>query len=136
MVTSHHENLRPGSMTPASSGRAFGIAVGLLFTVIALKPLLHRGEVRTWALLVAFVFFGLAAIKPGALEFLNRFWSGAVNTVILFLLFYLVFVPAGFILRRVRKSDPLRLRYDTRRSSYWLDREEMNQSSSSMKYQF
>jgi hypothetical protein len=51
-----------------------------------------------------------------------------MNPIVTALLFYLIFTPAGFILRLARK-DPLGLSFDPDASSYWNPRASSGDSS-------
>jgi hypothetical protein len=113
--------------------RRFGLQVGGAFLVF--------GSVSWWRnhlyppmvlwTLGALLFFP-ALVAPGLLVPAHRFWFGpvmrvaarigeVVSRVILGLMFYLVFTPVGFVLRRFR--DPLDRALDDGRASDWHPRE-------------
>jgi hypothetical protein len=82
-----------------------------------------------WAIGGALVLAGL--VVPAVLAPVERFWMGpvlrvaarvgdVVSRVFLALLYFLVFAPIGFVLRRV--NDPLDRRLDDGRSSHWIKR--------------
>ncbi len=73
---------------------------------------------------------------------LNRLWTRfgmllhrIVNPVVLGVLFFLVITPVG-LLRRLVSRDPLTLRLDKTRASYWVVRETAGPPPGSMKQQF
>jgi hypothetical protein len=77
----------------------------------------------------------------GLLKPLNLIWfrlglllHRVVNPVVMFTMFALVFVPAGFIMRIWR--DPLRSRRTTENSSYWIERPTVGADAGSMRNQF
>ena len=74
----------------------------------------------------------LVLVAPGLLAPVERFWMGpvvrvasrigdVVSRVFLAILFYLVFTPIGFVLRRLHR-DPLDRGLDDARSSQWIKR--------------
>ena len=114
--------------TEGSSDRAFGLVFALFFAFVAIGPIRHHGPIRGWALIVGGGFFVLAITAPYVLAPLNRLWIklglaiGQITTpIILFLLLLLVFTPVGFMMRQFG-LDPLMLRRDPERKSYWNSR--------------
>jgi hypothetical protein len=90
----------------------------------------YRGHatVRTALWSISTGLFLLAALLPGVLRPVMRFWLGLgtvlswVNTrIILSVLFYAVFAPVGWIRRLVR--DPLDRKLHDGRDSYWIRRD-------------
>ena len=111
--------------TPKKALRSFGFIVGGGFAAIGLFPALFRGKPpHTWALVVAALLAGVAAVFPAALAPVHRVWMAAghflgfVNTrIILFLIYYLVFTPVG-VAKRMFGYDPMRRRFDRKLESY------------------
>ena len=108
--------------------RRFGLTVGGAFALLALASW-WRGHVlppRVLAALgVLLVVPGLVA--PSALGPVRRVWLGAaallgeVNSrIILTVMFYGVFAPLGFVMRRLR--DPLDRSWRDGRESSWIRR--------------
>ena len=138
-----HERLSdeaPG-VAPASD-RAFGFAFAVVFTAIALFPLLGGGPPRWWSAGVAAALLAAALLKAEWLAPANRAWRRValllhrvVATVILAFLFYAVVTPTGLLMRAFGK-DPLRLRYDPSAKSYWILRSPPGPTPESMKNQF
>jgi hypothetical protein len=84
---------------------------------------------RPWALWVAGAFLLVALVAPKMLHGLNLLWarfglliSKVTNPIITALMFYVIFAPAGFMLRMFGK-DLLRLKYDRLATSYWILRD-------------
>jgi hypothetical protein len=91
-------------------------------------------------LVALFLLAALAA--PKLLTPLNRAWTalgtllhGVVNPLVLGILFYVVFTPFGWVLRRMGK-DFLRLRPTPGAPTYWIHREPPGPSPESMSRQF
>ena len=100
--------------------RGFGLTVAAGFAVIGLLPVVLSGqEPRVWALTAAAVLGIPALTLPRLLAPVYRCWMcighglGWVNTrIILGILYYLLFTPAGLLMRHFgsspmcRKPDP------------------------------
>jgi hypothetical protein len=113
-----------------------------VFAIIALWPLIGGHAPRLWAIVIAVVFLTLAYLWPAALRPLNVVWFkfgmllGAVMTpVVMALLYVLVFVPTGLLMRLFGK-DPLRMKPDPAKTSYWIIREKPGPGPGTMKRQF
>jgi hypothetical protein len=137
-----HEDLNREQQIEGSSDRAFGIVFAVVFTVIAIWPLLFRGELRLWSLAVAVAFALVAWLRPTLLARLNRWWmkfglllAMVVSPIALGILFFAVLVPIGFLMRATGK-DPLRLKREAGANSYWIPRAPPGPPPDSMKNQF
>jgi hypothetical protein len=105
--------------------RSFGLIVGACFAVIGLLPVILRGQPpRIWALTVAAALAVAGVLIPQALRPLHRVWMqlaevlGWINTrIILLLVFYVVIVPTGALLR-IFGRDILHLRFSANADSY------------------
>jgi Saxitoxin biosynthesis operon protein SxtJ len=124
-----HEDLSRQQQIEGSSNRSFGFVLVIAFAVVCAWPLAQGRAPRWWALLPAFLFAALAALRPHWLGWANRLWTGLgvllgkiVAPVALGVLFYGVLTPIGWIMRLAGK-DPLRLRLDSSASSYWIERQ-------------
>jgi hypothetical protein len=137
-----HEDLSREQQIEGSSDRAFGIVFAVAFTVIAIWPLLFRGELRLWSLAVAIPFALVAWLRPTLLAGPNRWWmklglllGKVVSPIALGILFFAVLVPMGFLMRATGK-DPLRLKREAGAESYWITRAPPGPPPDSMKNQF
>jgi predicted membrane metal-binding protein len=109
--------------------RSFGFTVGGIFALIALWPLIIRGEdPRWWGLVIAAGLLIPAGVFPRNLVWVHKGWMaighvlGWVNTrIILGFVFYVIVTPTG-IIRRWLGKDPMgqRLRPDV--DSYRITR--------------
>jgi hypothetical protein len=127
-TASTHENLSREQAFQGPSDRSFGFVMAAFFLLTGLAPLRHHLPVRLWALGLAVAFLAFAFLQPRILAPLNKAWmllgrllSRVMTPIVTGLLFYLVFTPAGFIYRLLRK-DSLHLRYDKAARSYWIER--------------
>ncbi len=116
-VDTSRKNLKKFSIT-------MFIALAVIGTALLLK---HKGA-YVWIYLAGGLFFiaGLAAVdllKPAYIVWMKiAFILSWVNTrIILLLMFYLIFTPLGLIMKIFRK-DPLHLKTEKDKISYWEKR--------------
>ena len=131
--STNHQKLKPGS------DRSFGLVFATAFAVICLWPLIHGGEVRLWAAVVAAACLVVALLIPKTLAPLNLLWfrfglllGHIVSPVIMSLVFALAVVPTGLAMRMMGK-DILDLEIDADRDTYW---ERRTTAPGSMKNQY
>jgi len=137
-----HEDLSREDEVEGSSDRSFGLVFAAVFLIIGMLPLLHSGHVRWWSVGVSAAFALVALVVPKVLAVPNRLWmklgllmAKVVSPIALGILFYLVFMPVGLVMRLSGK-DPLRLKFDPAAKSYWIDREPPGPPPNSMTNQF
>jgi len=125
-----------------SSNRAFGLVFAAFFLIVAILPAVRGHAMRRWALPVSGVFLLTSLATPCILAPLNRAWTAlgallqaVVNPLVLGVLFYLVFTPFGWMLRRLGK-DFLRLRPAPEAPTYWIPRSPPGPAPESMTRQF
>ena len=133
---------QPAETVQRSSNRTFGLVFAAFFALVALLPVVRGHAVRRWALPVSALFLLAALAAPKLLTPLNRAWTALgtllhaiVNPLVLGILFYLVFTPFGWVLRRMGK-DFLRLRHAPGTQTYWIVRQPPGPSPESMSRQF
>ena len=121
-----------------SSNRSFGIVFFIFFLIISLFPILKSGEIKTWSLVVAFIFLILGLLNSKILNPLNKLWfkfglflGKIISPIIMLMIFFFVVTPIGLIMRLFKK-DILSLKYNNKKS-YWIDN---NGPKSKMKNQF
>ena len=121
-----------------SSNRSFGIVFFIVFLLIALYPLINKGEIRLWSLIISFIFFILGILNSKILTPLNKLWfkfgiflGKVVSPIIMGVIFFFVVTPIGFLMRIFGK-DVLNLKYNNEKS-YWIEK---TGPKSKMKNQF
>ncbi len=137
-----HERLVGDAESHGSSDRAFGVILGVVFTLIGLWPLLHGERPRWWSLVVGWTCLLLALVRPQTLSPLNQFWlkvgrllQRVMTPVVTGLLFYTAVTPTGLLLRLFGK-DLLRLRRGPIATSYWIERRPPGPAPETMRNQF
>jgi hypothetical protein len=141
-MSDSHENLRRHAQTEGSSDRSFGLVFGVFFLVIALLPLWHGASARYWALMICGFFLVIALTAPTILAPLNRLWTklglllgNIVSPIALGILFYGVVATTGLVMRLLGK-DPLRLKFDRKARTYWIERDPPGPTPQSLDKQF
>ena len=121
-----------------SSNRSFGIVFFIVFSLIALYPLLKGNDLRIWSLVISFVFLALGLINSQILTPLNRLWfkfglliGKLISPLIMAIIFFIVVTPIGIIMRLLKK-DLLNLK-NNKKETYWINK---TGQKSKMKNQF
>jgi hypothetical protein len=114
------------------------------FALLALRAYWFKHEL-VFALVfvgVSLAFLGVSLLFPKILAPLNWLWTRLglllhkiVSPIILGAQFFLLFTCAGAIMR-LFGGDPLRLRFDAKASSYWIERTPPGPAAESLKEQF
>lgn len=110
-----------------SSNRSFGILFFLIFMVIALFPLLNKGDLKLVPFIISLVFLLLGILNSKFLTPLKLIWlkfgiilGKIINPLIMALIFFLVVTPTGLIMRLLKK-DLLCLKFNDKKS-YWIEK--------------
>jgi Saxitoxin biosynthesis operon protein SxtJ len=139
---SWHESLRSEGSPPGSTDRSFGLLFAGVCGLIAMLGLWEGRRSAIWWLVAALIFCIVASLAAPLLGPLNRGWRWLslqlfqiVNPIIMGLVFFVVLTPIAIIMRQVGR-DPLKLRFDPEKPSYWLDRMSVGERQTSMTDQF
>ena len=121
--------------------RNFGCIIGSLLLGIGIWPMIKERSPYLWLIGFALFLIVAAIIFPKVLAPLYYIWMkigtalGWLNLhLILTLIFYGMFTPAGILLK-IGGKDSLSKKFKPHLSSYWSKRSEESQKNS-MKYQF
>jgi len=127
-MSATHEDFGREVRRSGPSDRNFGVVIAAALLVISLLPLRHGKPVRVWSLALSAALLVVTLLRPDLLHGANRIWTRiglllgkVLNPVVTALLFFLVFTPAGMILRWMGK-DLLGLRFDANAETYWNER--------------
>jgi hypothetical protein len=139
MSRNFHETYAPGEIKPASER-----STGLVFAgvaVIAAVVWRHSPMIPWAALAVAVALSALSMMAPRLLKPVSLIWfrlgmvlHRIMNPIIMLLMFTLVFVPAGCIMRFW--YDPLRSVRASGSATYWIARKFGQERAGSMTDQF
>jgi len=161
----NHENLSRINQYRGSSEREFGLVFSVFLMILAILDkfsklpfslntpylkdfvLVQNTELANHPLTLLFAMFSLvflllALLIPKALIPLNFLWiklglllHKIVSPIILGLLFYVVFMPIGMVMR-LFGSDLLRLRWNKNATTYWIERSPSGPEPNSLEDQF
>lgn len=137
-----HESLRREDEVEGATDRSFGLLCSGLCALIGAIKLWHASCVGWWWLGASGAFLAVALMVPGFLGPANRVWlkfglllHHVVEPVVMGLLFALTVVPTGLAMRLAGK-DLLRLKWDSKATSYWILRTPPGPSPESIRQQF
>lgn len=127
-------------MNIRSVNKRFGLITGGVCLLITVWQYFEHLHAIIWLLAIGILLILLAMIIPQILSPLRLVWDrigntlGMINTtIILFLLYFLIVTPVGFIMRLLGKNS-LDLKFDHDNVTYWKPVKKGEQSS--MKQQF
>ena len=133
MASSLHETFASNDDIPLPSDRSVGWVFGGVALIVAL---VWNSTPWVWgpAAAIGLAFLTISFTVAGILRPLNIVWfkfgmllNKIVSPVVMFVLFALTIVPAGFLMRL--RYDPMRSKRLSGQDSYWIDRSEGSQSS-------
>ena len=137
-----HEDFNLDEEISVGSPRAFGFVFAVVFSIVALWPLLNDAPVRLWAAAIAGAITTATILKPSFLQPLNHLWfrfgmllHKIINPLVMAFLFFLTVTPIALIFRLIGK-DPLNRKADPNCASYWIKRDPKELTPESMKNQF
>ena len=143
-MTQHftHERLTREKQVAPGSERSFAIVMSLALAVIGCINFWHNGRIWPWLGVIIVLLVIAACFAPALLRPLNRLWfqfglllHAVVNPLIMGLVFFGAVLPTGFVMRTLGK-DPLRLKVEGNRESYWVKRRPPGPAPETMKDQF
>lgn len=142
-MSAGHENIVSHDDREPPSVRNFGLTFAVVFVLIALSPVVLRGEhPRYWALVFGGVFAATAYLAPGLLKPLNLLWfklgmllHKVVNPIVLGIMFAICITPVALVLRLLGKKL-IPLTFESDKSSYWIERVPPGPAPDSLRRQF
>jgi len=142
-MSAGHEKIVSHDDREPPSIKNFGLTFAFVFAVIALWPLVFRGEhPRYWALVLGLAFVAAAYLAPNLLKPLNLLWfklgmllHKIVNPIVLGIMFLVFITPIALVLRLLgKKLIPLTFERD--KPSYWIERIPPGPAPESLRNQF
>ena len=129
-------NISTNEELSASELRKFGLSTGAIFAVLfgLAIPWMWDLNYPRWPWVILLVLGGLGLIAPKSLRLVHRFWmrlalmiSKVTTPIILGVVFFLVVMPIGLIMR-IFGGDPLALRLNDDMETYRkeIDRQSVN----------
>ena len=137
-----HERLTREEQTAPGSDRSFAIVIAVALGVIGSINFWHNGHIWPWLGVVTVLVVVAGCFAPALLKPLNRLWfqfglllHAVVNPLVMGLVFFGAVLPTGFVMRALGKN-PLRLKIEGNRESYWVKRRPPGPAPETMKDQF
>ena len=137
-----HESLHSEGPPPSSSDRSFGLLFGAVCGLIAMFGVWEGRRSALWWSIAASIFCVVALLAAPLLGPLNRAWRWLslqlfriINPIMMGVVFFAVLTPVAIMMRWAGR-DPLRLRFEPEKPSYWLDRTSISGQQTSMTDQF
>ncbi len=137
-----HESLHSEGPPPSSSDRSFGLLFALVCGAIAVLGVYQGRHSALWWSIAALVFCIVALFAAPLLGPLNRAWRWLslrlftiVSPIVMGVVFFAILTPIAIIMRWAGR-DPLLLRFEPEKPSYWLARTSVGERQTSMTDQF
>lgn len=109
--------------------RSFGLTTGVIIAGLfgLFFPWLLEAKIPLWPWVILVVLGGWALVAPASLKPVYRGWmrfglllSKITTPIIMFVVFFILVMPFGFILKILGK-DPMRRRFDESAGSYRIE---------------
>jgi len=126
-------------MKSQSSNRSFGLLFFIVFIVVGLWPVIKGEAANIYLILISLFFLILGLINSKILSPFNKAWikfgeilGSVIAPIIMALVFFVFLTPISFLVRAFGK-DLLRIKFNKKKKSYWINR---NKKLGSMTKQF
>jgi hypothetical protein len=137
-----HEDLSPIRIVAQISDFKFGLFVSFFCVLIFFYKGIVESHWNLFSVAFALVFLALAYVKPNFFNGPKRFWlwlghklSEIVSPVVLAIIYFLVFTPFGFILRK-SKSLGFSKTENSNQATYWKPRQRVITKPEDFKWTF
>jgi hypothetical protein len=137
-----HETLLREERSEPGSERAFAITVAAALVILGIVNWWHSGDLWPALFATSTVCAVLGWYWPNTLKPFNRAWfkfglilHAKINPILMAIVFFSAVVPMGLVMRAIGK-DPLRLKRENNKDSYWIAREPPGPRAQSFKDQF
>lgn len=140
-----YEPLDEHGLQKTTSDRGFGLTVGGILVALGLFRGVFRagfGPVTGIMLVAGVLLIATALLAAHRLAPLNRAWAKlgllmarVINPIVIALVYIVAVVPTGCIARWLG-YDPLRLKREANRDSYWIERQPPGPAPDSLRDQF
>ena len=139
--STHESPAREEQAAPASE-RSFAIVMAVALALLGSINWWHDGRVWPWLGGIAAIFLISGYFCPTVLRPLNWAWfkfgvllHAVINPIVMGLVFYGAVLPTNLVMRAMGK-DPLGLKIEPDRDSYWILRQPPGPAPETMKDQF
>lgn len=135
-----HKDIK--SVPNIGSERGFGLTFFVVFSLIGFWPSLNGENIHWWFVSIGVMLLVVSLVKPSLLSIPNKIWfkiglylGNIVAPLTMGLIFFFVVTPTGIIMKVLGK-DPLKEKFDSKATTYWINKDLDINESDSMKNQF
>ena len=114
-------------MKKKENNKSFGILFFIVFSLIAVWPILDSSSIRIWAIVVSLIFLILGILNSKILTPLKKAWikfgellGKIIAPIVMGFIYFLIITPIGILMRLIGK-DLLGMKY-SKNNSYWIRR--------------
>jgi len=127
------------SVNKLPTNKNFGINFSFVFLIVSVILVLKESNISIIFFILSVIFLLLGFTNSKILLPLNKIWFKLglllgliVAPIVMFLIFFLLITPIGFIMKNILSINLLNLKKNNNDKSYWV----LKKNSSSMKDQF
>ena len=127
------------SVNKLPTSKNFGLTFSFVFLIVSVILVLKANNVSIIFFTLSIIFLLLGFANSKILLPLNKIWFKLglllgliVAPIVMFLIFFLLITPIGFIMKNILSINLLNLKKNNNDKSYWV----LKKNSSSMKDQF
>jgi len=118
-------------MRQNNQNRSFGLLFFIVFFILALWPLIKKGEVNLYLISIAFIFLVLGLLNSKILSPLNNAWvklgeilGRIIAPMVMAIVYFLILTPISLLVRLFGK-DLIGIKFSNGIKSYWVKRKKL-----------
>ncbi|MBD1138504.1 hypothetical protein IDH18_02770 [Pelagibacterales bacterium SAG-MED41] len=115
-------------MKPNYQNRSFGLLFSIVFFILALWPLINKGELNIFLISIALIFLTLGILNSKLLSPLNKIWikfgeilGKIIAPIVMAIVYFLVLTPISLFVRLFGK-DLIGKNFNASKKTYWIKR--------------
>ena len=115
-------------MKPNYQNRSFGLLFSIVFFILALWPLINKGELNIFLISIALIFLTLGILNSKLLSPLNKIWikfgeilGKIIAPIVMAIVYFLVLTPISLFVRLFGK-DLIGNNFNASKKTYWIKR--------------
>ena len=115
-------------MRQNNQNRSFGLLFFIVFTALALWPLIKKGEINFYLISIALIFLVLGLLNSKILSPLNKAWiklgeilGRLIAPIVMAIVYFLILTPISLFVRLFGK-DLIGMKFNNDIKSYWVKR--------------
>ena len=115
-------------MKPNYQNRSFGLLFSIVFFILALWPLINKGELNIFLISIALIFLTLGILNSKLLSPLNKIWikfgeilGKIIAPIVMAIVYFLILTPISLFVRLFGK-DLIGKNFNASKKTYWIKR--------------